>query len=208
MLAEWIAECSADDPIVVVPWSAPAEKLAFVDLRSNPYDVAEIEEAEQFPALGRALRALNATRSPFMTAKCDVWLLTEAQHAEALQAMQMELLLEREDAAAGVGSYIDLLWRERNVFASAHQQSDRLERLVRRAQKVPISEGGLQLVMRPALVDFGTPLEGFATTLYVTALGRDAHAAAVSWESALEAVVDLLRSRDLECARGSATIDS
>ncbi len=207
MLAEWIAECATDDPVLVVPWSAPEQSLAFVNLRSHPYDLAEVEEAERFPALGRALRALNATRSPFLTAKCDVWRLSETEQNDALRSIQMELDLDDEEAVAGVGSYIDLLWRERNVFGSAHQQSDRLERLVRRVEKLPFAESTTQFVLRPALLDFGTPLEGFATTLYITSLGPEVHTARARWEAALEAVVDLLRNRDLEPARDSATID-
>ena len=178
-----------------------------MDLRTNPYDLADIQEAERFPALGRALRALNAARSPFLTAKCDVWQFSDSSEADALRLMQTELDLDEEEAAAGFGMYIDLLWRERTVFGSAHQQSDRLERLVRRAAKLPHSESALQFVLRPAVIDFGTPLEGFATTVYITSLGPDAHTAKARWEAALESVVHLLRSRDLEPARDSATID-
>ncbi len=208
MLAEWSAECSPDDPTVVVPWYSPEGHVAFVDLRSNPYDLADIQEAEQFPALGRALRALNAARSPFFTAKCDVWPLSATEQSEALRSLQIELDLEHDDSAAGLGTYIDLLWRERTVFGSAHQQIDRLERLVRRAEKLPHVETSVQFVLRPALLDFNTPLEGFATTLYVTSLGPDAHTAKARWEAALESVVHLLRSRGLEPPTGSATIES
>ena len=38
MLAEWSVECSADDPVLVVPWSDPSDKTGtrrFVDLREN-----------------------------------------------------------------------------------------------------------------------------------------------------------------------------
>jgi hypothetical protein len=66
----------------------------------------------------------------------------------------------------------------------------------------------LQCVLRPAMVDLGAPLEGFATTLYVTSLGADAETASRRWSSALEDVVDLLRSREFEVNRTSATIDS
>ena len=36
MLAEWSAECSAEDPVLVVPWKDPDGNAAFVDLRTNP----------------------------------------------------------------------------------------------------------------------------------------------------------------------------
>jgi hypothetical protein len=216
MLSEWTAECSLDAPTLIVPWSADAQEnpsstgagARFVDLRANPYDIAEIPEAEHNPTLARALRSLNATRSPFLTAKCDTWSLSPSEHTEALEALRVELFLHEEDTVYGFASYIDLLWRERSVFASAHQQQDRLDRIVRRAQRLPHAEAALECVLRPAFLDLSGPLEGFAVTFYLTALGPDPDSARRRWELAMEDVIALLRSKELEAARGSATIDS
>ena len=216
MLSEWTAECSLDAPTLIVPWSADGQENSslartgtrFIDLRTNPYDIAEIPEAEHNPTLARALRSLNATRSPFLTAKCDTWTLSGSEHADALEALRLELFLHEEDALYGYASYIDLLWRERSVFASAHQQQDRLDRIVRRAQRLPHAEVGLECVLRPAVLDLSGPLEGFAVTFYLTALGPDTDIARRRWELAMDDVVALLRSKELEAARGSATIDS
>ena len=207
MLAEWTAECSADAPMLVVPWHDNETGAHFVNLRAEPYALAEIPEAERHPTLGRALRALNAQRSPFLTAKCDAWPLSAADSPGELEPLRLELVLSEEDVAFAFTSYIDLLFRERAVFASAHQQQDRLDRLARRATKLPHPEGALQCVLRPAMVDLGAPLEGFATTLYVTAVAPDADTAQKRWSAALEDVVDLLRSREFELNRLSATID-
>jgi hypothetical protein len=220
MLSEWTAECSLDAPTLIVPWSADEQEnpplagmgARFIDLRTNPYDIAEIPEAEHNPTLARALRSLNATRSPFLTAKCDTWTLSAtpsaSEHEDALEALRLELFLHEDDALYGYASYIDLLWRERSVFASAHQQQDRLDRIVRRAQRLPHAEVGLECVLRPAVLDLSGPLEGFAVTFYLTALGPDADVARRRWELAMDDVVNLLRSKELEAARGSATIDS
>ena len=207
MQAEWIAECSADAPVLVVPWNDAAAAAHFVNLRAEPYSIAEIPEAERFPDLARALRALNANRSPFLTAKCDAWPISPRDGADELEAMRKELMMQEDEATYAFTSYIDLVWRERGVFASAHQQQDRLDRLARRATKLPHAESMLQCVLRPANVDLGMPLEGFATTLYVTSLASDAEIANRRWASALEDIVDLLRSREFEINRTSATID-
>ena len=206
MLADWSAECSADDPHLVIPWSDPNSHAHFVNLREEPYDIAEIPEAEHFPALGRALRALNATRSPFLTAKCDAWPLTASD--PALQSLRLELDLDPDQIHVGFASYIDLHWRERAVFASSHHQQDRLDRITRRAQKLSHPQAALECILRPAMLDLSGALEGFAITLYVTALGLDAETASQNWATALEDIVHLLRSRDLEPARGSITIDA
>ncbi len=224
MLCEWTAECSLDSPVLIVPWSAEGAVslpntgagMRFIDLRANPYDIAEIPEAEQNPCLARALRSLNATRSPFLTAKCDAWRLArsgadagpDAEHCERLDALRLELMLPEEDAGYGFASYIDLLWRERSVFASAHQQQDRMDRIARRAQRLVHAEAALEFVLRPALLDLSGPLEGFAVTVYLTALGTEPEIARRRWELAMEDVVSLLRSKELEVKRGSATIDA
>lgn len=216
MLSEWTAECSHDAPTLIVPWqqdascspSGASSGARFIDLRSHPYDIAEIPEAEHNPALARALRSLNATRSPFLTAKCDTWALSGSSHTDALQALRLELMLSDGDAPHGYASYIDLLWRERSVFASAHQQKDRLDRITRRAQRLQHPESALECVLRPAVLDLSGPLEGFAFTLYITALGPEPEIARRRWELAMDDVVTLLRHKDLELARGSVTIDA
>src|ERR1700677_2269849 len=104
MLAEWSAECSAEDPVLVVPWKDPDGSAAFVDLRANPYDFDAIPEAEQYPPLMQALRALNATRSHFFTAKCDAWPL----EADELEQLQLNFDAEAAEAPAGFASYVDL----------------------------------------------------------------------------------------------------
>jgi hypothetical protein len=208
MLSEWNAECAHDAPTLIVPWSDAATGAHFLDLRANPYDIADIPEAELYPALGRALRSLNAGRSPFLTAKCDAWPLSASLHGDSLEALRAELMLHEDEAAHGFASYIDLLWRERSVFASAHQQQDRLDRIVRRARLLAHTEAALECVLRPALLDLNGPLEGFSVSLYVSAVGPQPEIARRRWELALEDVVTLLRRKELEPARGSATIDA
>jgi hypothetical protein len=208
MLSEWTAECSEDAPTLVVPWSDPESGARFLDLRSEPYDLAEVEEAESYPALGRALRALNAARSPLLTVKCDAWMLPGLHDADKLEALRMELDLSPEEARVGFGSYIDVLWRERAVFASAHHQQERLDRLVRRSSRLPHTEAAAEFVLRPALLDLNGPLEGFGCTVYVYAVAPEPDIAQRRWELALEDITALLRDRNLEPRRGSATIDA
>lgn len=205
MVVEWSVECSADDPVLVVPWST-AEAGAdlnpatadFVDLRENPYEMDQIPEAEQNPPLMQALRALNAGRSPVFTAKCDAWVL-DSEELDQLQ-LQLDLSPESPDAKTGFASYIDLVWRDRTIFASFHQSEQLLHRLERLAAPIDEPLVMMDCVLRPALVDLTGPQEGFAVSLYVKALGPNLPAAKQAWGSALEAVVALLRSRDIALA--------
>ena len=90
--------------------------------------------------------------------------------------------------------------------------SERLSRLARRAARLPHREAALEATLRPAMVDGVESggrgaLEGFAATLYVTAVASDPETAMRRWEAALEAIVDLLREREQALPPGSATID-
>jgi hypothetical protein len=164
----------------------------FVDLRENPYDLDHIPEAELHPPLMQALRALNAARSPVFTAKCDAWV----PDAEELEALQLNLDFLPDEAPCGFCSYIDLLWRDRPLFVSFHQQEQRLTRLARVVDALDHPYSALDCVLRPALIDLTGPQEGFAFSLYIKALGTDAPHAYENWTRALEAVVTLLRGKD------------
>lgn len=193
MLAEWSAECAADDPVLVVPWKDPDGKMAFVDLRAGPRDFDAVAEADQHPPLMQALRALNATRSPVFTAKCDAWPLD----SEELRHLQLNLDAHPADPPAGFASYIDLVWRERSLFSSFHRQEQVLRSLTRLAAPLDRPSAMLDCVLRPALLDLeGGPREGFAISLYVKALGSTPLSAWKEWAAALAAVVALIRGKD------------
>jgi hypothetical protein len=196
MLSEWSAECAADDPVLVVPWSDPSDvtgERRFIDLRENPYDLDHLPEVEKYPPLMHALRALNATRSPVFTAKCDAWPLD----GEELDQLRLNLDVTPDEGPAGFGSYIDILWRERSIFASFHQQEQMLHRLTRHAALQEFPYAMLDCVIRPAMLDLTGPQEGFAVSLYLKALGHDAESAEQNWAAALDAVVGLVRSKEL-----------
>ena len=194
MMSEWSAECGADDPVLVVPWNSPDGQLQWVDLRDDADALDSIAEADEYPAMLQALRALNAARSPVFTAKCDAWPMDE----DELTALCDDLLLEPEVAVAGFISYIDILWRERAVFTSRHRIEGMLYRLDRLLADLPFSLAKVESVVRPAVVDLdGAVAEGYAVTLYVKASGVDASEANQRWDEALRATVSLLRSREL-----------
>ena len=192
MLSEWSAECAADDPVLVVPWKDPGGRSAFVDLRASPRDFEAVAEAEQHPPLMQALRALNATRSPVFTAKCDAWPLDSNE----LEQLQLNLDANPADPPAGFASYIDLIWRERSLFHSFHRQEQMLRRLTRLAAPVPRRWAALDCVLRPALLDLEVPREGYAVSVYVKALGPSPQAVWKEWATALAAVVALIRGKD------------
>ncbi len=194
MMSEWNAACGADDPVVVVPWSDPEGSARWIDLRRDPDALDEIPEADDHPALLAALRALNGTRSPVFTAKCDAWTMDALE----LAATRDELLLDADVAGSGFASYIDILWRDRTLFLSRHRMAGLLDRADRLAAELPYSLARLEWTLRPAVTDLEDAVaEGFAVTLYVKAVGVDSDEAALRWDEALRGVTTLLRAREL-----------
>jgi hypothetical protein len=55
-------------------------------------------------------------------------------------------------------------------------------------------------VLRPALVDLTGPQEGFAISAYVKSVGHDLHTAEAYWAAALDAVVGVLRAKEMAWA--------
>jgi hypothetical protein len=193
MVTDWSALCSPEDPVLVVPWTDPARNVSFVDLRNNPYDFDAIPEAVQYPPLLQALRALNATRSPVFTAKSDVWPLTP----EELAQLRLELDADPDDSRSGLGSYIDLMFRDRSIFTSAAHQQQWISRLLRLVSRLDHPFVAFECTLRPALLDLRIPQEGYAISMYLKAAGADHENAEVIWAAALADIVKLVRSREL-----------
>jgi hypothetical protein len=201
MLTEWSVECSAEDPVLVVPWKDPDGTAAFVDLRADPYAFDRIPETERHPPLMQALRALNAPRSPVFTAKCDAWSL-EGEELERL-LLSLDIGDGAGPAAAGSGaafgfaSYIDLVCRERALFALFPMQEQLLRRLARLAAPLDHPAAAVDCVVRPALLHLESPQQGYAFSLYVKAAADTQPAAWTAWAAALGDVVALLRRKDV-----------
>jgi len=197
MLSEWGAECGVDDPFIEVPWQSEDGTLRWVDLRADPDALDEIHEADEHPALLAALRTLNATRSPVFTSKCDAWAMDADEIASARIDLMLDEIIAHEVAQAGMVSYIDLLWRERGVFASRHRAEQMLYRMDRLARDIPATLAKVEFILRPAVVDldFGVQ-EGFGVTMYVKGCGVDRYEAEQRWGHAVREVARMVRNAD------------
>ncbi len=201
MLAEWSVECSAEDNVLVIPWKDPDGTAAFVDLRADPYAFDAIPETQQHPPLMQALRALNAPRSPVFTAKCDAWPLQGEELKHLLLNLDVDINADASAAHSGLhfgfASYIDLVCRERALLASFPMQEQLLRRLARLAARLDHPAAELECVLRPALLHLEGPQQGYAFSLYVKALGDTPPGARAAWAAALDAIVALLRRKDV-----------
>jgi hypothetical protein len=184
--ATWAISLGEDSPALAVPWHDDGGSVAYVDLRAYPERIGEIPEARENPVLARVLAMLNATESPWATAKCDRWALDE----DDLQAAALHLDLDA--AQAGTGSYIDLYLRNSAGFASLEGHRDLLQRLTRAAEGSGPPEAMLELTLRHCVAQ---GVEGYAITAFLYAPGEDASHAQANWELALAALAQILLCR-------------
>jgi len=176
MDADFSIELGREDPVLDFPWTDPAGKLAYVDVKRRPELMTSIEEAETFPELGEFLRVMNSARSIVETAKCDAWATTELSAEEDVY-----------DASHKCASYVDVVFSEidMRLSFSVHEQFARnLVELLRRAPDTPsVAE---VCVRRCYFGDDGDVREGFYCTLYVSGYGNDKANSRQNWGVALK----------------------
>ncbi len=171
MDADFSVELGSDDPVLDFPWTDPAARLAYVDLKRQPELLPQIEEAKQYPELAEFLRSVNSARGCFESAKCDVW-ATE------------ELVPEEEvfGASHKFASYVDVVFSDaagRRSFPRHEQFVRQLAALLRRAPE--ISSSAEVCVRRCFFGEGGETRQGFYFTVYVNGYGDDEAAARKNW---------------------------
>lgn len=218
MEADWSVELAADDPAIVVPWSAEDGSCKFTDLRRRPQGEAEealrrrpegadksqnpdpppdemldeIEEARREPALRSALLALNSALSPLWTAKCDAWLTDSTLGEDApIDLLEMDCWSESslEEGKFVAGFYIDILPRDRKTGMRFEIQERWIRALVRRFRTNPMRCARTDLVLRRAET-WG--MAGFGITWFVQGCGATAERAEQRRAEALERTLPLL----------------
>lgn len=178
MEADWEVEIGGGAPVIEASWSG------FVDLGAEPQRAAELPEASQLPALGEALRLLNANSSPVWTAKCDVW--------PAAEFDPDELDAPPEAAKCALACYIDLLPRKRGGWSALDRASDWCRQRCDVLRACALRQCRADLVLRSAFL--AQDESGFGVTAYLTACGRDAPAALARLSQAVVAFAATIRS--------------
>ena len=171
MDADFSIELGREDPVLDFPWTDPAGKLAYVDLKRRPELMASINEVETFPELGEFLRVMNSPRSMLETAKCDAWPTTELSAEEDVY-----------NASHKFASYVDVVFSEidvRRSFSLHEQFARKLVELLRRAPETP--SAAEVYVSRCYFGEQDGVREGFYCTLYVSGYGNDEASARQSW---------------------------
>jgi hypothetical protein len=176
MDADFSIELGREDPVLDFPWTDPAGKLVYVDVKRCPELMASIEEAEKFPELGEFLQVMNSPRSMVETAKCDAWPTTELSAEEDFYK-----------ASHKFASYVDVVFSEIDVRLSFSLHEQFARKLVELLRRVPETPSAAEVCVRRCYFaeDSGVR-EGFYCTVYVSGYGGDRASARQNWGVALK----------------------
>jgi hypothetical protein len=181
MDADFSIELGYDDAVLDFPWTDPAGKLAYIDVKRHPELLSQIEEAERFPELKDFLRSLNSPRSVVETAKCDAWATTELTPEEEIY-----------DSPHKVASYVDVVFsiidaRQSQTRQSLSTHQEFASTLVNLLRRAPETLSAVEVCIRRCY--FAAPAgvqDGFYCTLYVTGYGNDEACARQNWAVGLK----------------------
>jgi len=176
MDADFSIELGREDPVLDFPWTDPAGKLAYVDLKRHPELMAEVEEAATFPELEEFLLVLNSARSTVETAKCDAWATTELSAGEEIY-----------DVSHKFASYVDAVFSKIDARLSLSDHEKFARKLVELLRGTPETPSATEVCVRRCYFrDGGGVREGFYFTLYVSGYGNDDANARENWATGVK----------------------
>ncbi|HTR23608.1 MAG TPA: hypothetical protein VMI10_06455 [Terriglobales bacterium] len=182
MDADFSIELGADDPVLDFPWTDPAGRLAYIDVKRHPEMMARIVEAQGFPELGDFLHAVNSPRSAVESAKCDAWSTTELSAEEDFY-----------NASHKVASYVDLVFSEDGRKQSYEMHKEFSEKWITLLRRAPEIAASTEICMRRCFLAEGSnTAEGFYFTLYVSGYGNDELTARKNWAIGLNLVANAI----------------
>lgn len=172
MQADISVELGPDDPTLALPWSDPEGRFRYYDLRRNPEQIDQIEEAKTFPDLREFLATVNAGPSNLQTAKCDAWFSEELNEEEEIFGAKCKF-----------GAYVDVVFHQRapqESFPIHEAFGARLIELLKRAPELPAA---VEVMIRRAHFESsdGEVREGYYFTVYVFGYGDDEQDAQQAW---------------------------
>jgi hypothetical protein len=180
---EVVHELEPSDAKLEVPWINPDNpKLRYVDLKTSPESVEALDECTKYPQMARLLRKINAPKSVFRSAKCDVWRANDLAEDERL-----DFTLPFK-----IGSYIDLIFDRPELNAELFPHIELGERIARLMREFRAQAAG-EIAIRACLFH---PEErwGYATTFFIHAYGATMADAEREWSRAIAAAGDALET--------------
>ena len=185
MHADFAVELGQDDDALELPWASPDGSQRYYDLKRRPELLLEIGEAHDNRELGEFLVTANSSVSVMETAKCDTWLTQELTEEELIYGASWKF-----------GSYIDLVFSEREPRFRFEEHEAFAERLAKLLQRAPEISASAEFIVRRCYFhppdDGGDSESGYYLTFYLSGYGDDEDEARRRWNVALKLVENAL----------------
>jgi hypothetical protein len=179
--ADFSVELGADDEILDLPWSDESGRLQYHDLKRNPKELAQIEEAQRESALGEFLSAINSPGSIFETAKCDAWASNEMDVEDEIFASTHKF-----------GSYVDIVFFDEQTRLQFEIHEEFAKKLCALLKKAPDTQTSAEFLIRRCYFD-QSHQQGFYFTFYLFGYANDACQAHQRWVIGLKLVENAIR---------------
>jgi hypothetical protein len=180
MQADWAVELGPDDEVLEFPWASTDGTLHYLDIKSDPSLIYEMEEALDCDPLREFLAALNAPHSALLTAKCDTWSSDELTHEEDVF-----------QAAVKFGSYVDVLFAAAELRFCFEEHESLAKQAAELLERAPEISAAAELLVRRCYFrdqpSFGgnghepDPRGGYYITVYLFGYGDDDEDARNRW---------------------------
>jgi hypothetical protein len=181
--ADLAVELGPDDEALEFPWTSEEGGLRYYDLKRHPELLFHVEEARRVPELGEFLSTVNSPRSLIETAKCDAWSSTEMNPEEEIFG-----------ASHKSGSYVDLLFsdRQKRFSFSEHEYfAKRITRLLKPAPEIPATAEFL--IRRCYYLEGEETRDGFYITFYLFGYGNGESQSRERWAIGLKVVQNAIQ---------------
>ena len=185
MHADFAIELAREDDALELPWVSPDGQARYYDLKRRPELLLEIRETHANRELGEFLVTTNSSVSMLETAKCDTWLSNELGEEEQIFGVTWKF-----------GSYIDLVFSERESRFRLEEHEGFAERLSQLLQRAPEISAAAEFVVRRC---YYHPAEGsddsetgYCITFYLYGYGDDEDEARRRWNVGLKLVENAL----------------
>lgn len=171
MDTDFSIELGKEDPVLDFPWSDPAGKLAYVDLKRQPDLILQVKEAVTSPELAEFLHMANSARSGIESAKCDTWATTDLSAEEGIY-----------HASRKFASYVDLVFSHSDERCSFEQHERFAKRWTELLRRAPDLSASTEICVRRCFCGASEEVrEGFYFTVYVNGYGNDEADARKNW---------------------------
>jgi hypothetical protein len=189
MRVEWSVDIGPESDCLELPWRSEDGEFRYYDLRNHPERLLDILETHENRELAEFLAAINAQRSFFLSAKCDVW------SSDSFSELTVEEIEFRKPCK--FASYVDVVFVDDKARLNFTRHENLAIELSKLLDLVPNFDAMVEIIIRRCYFhtkeNEDESEDGFSVTLFISGYGTDILSARKSWAITLKLIENALR---------------